>query len=106
MNTPLITMIRIEVIAPSDVSAAVHELIDSAGATGYTSVAGVSGVGHSGPHNGPHLFNDRDALGMTITVLPAARAEPLIEALRELLEGGSGVMFITDTWVSRSQYFQ
>jgi len=43
---------------------------------------------------------------MTITVLPAARAEPLIEALRELLEGGSGVMFIADTWVSRSQYFQ
>ncbi len=34
---------------------------------------------------------------MTITVLQAARAEPLIEALRELLEGGSGVMFITDT---------
>ncbi|MCS5486826.1 transcriptional regulator [Curtobacterium flaccumfaciens pv. beticola] len=102
----LITMIRIEVIAPADVDPAVHELISSAGATGYTSVAGVSGVGHSGPHNGPHRFNDQDALGMTITVLPAARAEPLIEALRELLEGGSGVMFITDTWVSRSQYFQ
>ncbi len=36
----LITMIRIEVIAPADVDRAVHELISSAGATGYTSVAG------------------------------------------------------------------
>ena len=87
-------------------SAAVHELITSAGATGYTSVAGVSGVGHSGAHNGPHLFNDTDALSLTITVLPPERAGTLIEALRTLLEAGTGVMFITDTRVSRPEYFQ
>lgn len=101
----LADMTRIEVIAPADTSAAVRELIRSAGATGYTSVAGVSGVGHAGVHNGPHLFNDHDALGMTITVLPPERAGTLIQALRTLLEGGSGVMFITDTRVSRPEYF-
>ena len=47
-----------------------------AGATGYTSIAGISGVGHSGAHNGPHLFNDHDTLSMTITVLPPQRAYP------------------------------
>ena len=104
--TQLAPMTRIEVIAPTDTSAAVRELVRSAGATGYTSVSGVSGVGHSGAHNGSHLFNDHDALGMTITVLPPERAGTLIEALRTLLDGSSGVMFITETRVSRPEYFQ
>jgi nitrogen regulatory protein PII len=103
---PLAEMTRIEVVASAALSASVHELIRSAQATGYTSVAGVSGVGHSGAHNGPNLFNDHDALGMTITVLPHERAEPLIEALRTLLEGGSGVMFVSDTRVSRPDHFR
>ena len=51
-------------------------------------------------------FNDHDALGMTITVLPPERAGTLIEALRTLLDGSSGVMFITETRVSRPEYFQ
>ncbi|MGN6503614.1 MAG: P-II family nitrogen regulator [Pseudolysinimonas sp.] len=104
--TQLTDMTRIEVIAPNDLTPAVRELISSAGATGYTSIAGISGVGHSGAHNGPHLFNDHDTLSMTITVLPPQRADALIDAIRTLLTGHSGVMFITDTRVSRPEYFQ
>ncbi|WP_233265328.1 P-II family nitrogen regulator [Leifsonia sp. AG29] len=104
--TELTPMTRIEVITPAATTAAVRELIASAGATGYTNVSGVSGVGHGGAHNGPHLFNDHDALGMTITVLPPDRAEPLIDAIRTLLSGGSGVMFVSDTRVSRPEYFR
>jgi hypothetical protein len=103
---PLTAMTRIEVVAPSTLAAEVRGLIVSAGATGYTSIAGVSGLGHAGAYNGPHLFNDHDALGMTITVLPEERAPDLIEALRTLLSGTSGVMFVSDTRVSRPEHFR
>ena len=86
--TQLTDMTRIEVIAPNDLTPAVRELISSAGATGYTSIAGISGVGHSGAHNGPHLFNDHDTLSMIITVLPPHRADALIDAIRTLHDTG------------------
>lgn len=43
---------------------------------------------------------------MLITVLPPERAEELITAARELFTTWSGVMFVTDTYVSRPDYFQ
>lgn len=104
--TLLTPMTRIEVVAPATLGPEVRDLVVRAGATGYTSIAGVSGLGHAGPHNGPHLFNEHDALGMTITVLPVERAHDLIEALRTLLSGTSGVMFVSDTRVSRPEYFR
>lgn len=104
---PLLTpMTRIEIISPAQTAASIRELINSAGATGYTSVAGVSGLGHNGHHNAPHLFNDQNALTMTITVLPPEAAPSLIGALRTILSGGSGVMFVSTTNVSRPEYFQ
>ncbi len=104
--TALTPMTRVEIIAPADILTGIREIITSCGATGYTNIAGVSGLGHSGEHNGPHLFNDHDTLTMTITVLPIDQAPPLIDALRTLLTGSSGVMFVSDTRVSRPEYFQ
>lgn len=106
LTTELTPMTRIEIVSPAALAASIRELIHTAGATGYTSVAGVSGLGHNGPHNAPHLFNDHDALTMTITVLRPDAAPELINALRTLLTGGSGVMFVSDTRVSRPEYFQ
>ncbi len=102
----LTPMTRVETIAPGAMSTALHELIRAAGATGYTTLGAVSGLGHSGHHNGPTLFNDRDALSMTITVLPPDRAPALIEAIRTLLDRHSGVVFVSETLVSRPDYFQ
>ncbi|MDH6238322.1 transcriptional regulator [Cryobacterium sp. CG_9.6] len=101
----LTKMIRIEIVIPGREAASVRDLITSAGATGYTSVSGVSGLGHHGPHSGALLFNDYDTLTMLITVLPPEKALALINALRQLLEGGPGVMFVADTYVSRPEYF-
>lgn len=102
----LTPMTRIEIISSAQSAKPIRELIQTAGATGYTSVAGVSGLGHNGHHNAPHLFNDQDALTMTITVLPPEAAPGLIDALRTLLTGRSGVMFVSATQVSRPEYFQ
>lgn len=106
ISQTLTLMTRVEIVCPVDLSQSLSELIRATGATGYTSVASVSGLGHGGHHNGPNLFNDRDALTMIITVLPPDKAPALIDAIRTLLTGDSGVMFVSDTHVSRPSYFQ
>ena len=73
---------------------------------GLHSVSGVSGLGHDGYHQGRLLFNDQAALELLITVVPAERVDALLAGLRELLEAeSSGVMFLSDTYVSRPEYF-
>jgi nitrogen regulatory protein PII len=102
----LTPMTKIEVIVPARDAPAIRELIAAAGATGFTSVSGVSGIGHSGQHSGALLFNEFDTLTMLITVLPIEKAPALIDAAREVLGSGSGVMFVSDTAVSRPDYFE
>lgn len=102
----LTLMTRLEVVVPARDAPAIRELITSAGATGYTSVSGVSGIGHHGQHSGALLFNEYDTLTMLITVLPPENADELIDAIQELLSTSSGVMFVSETFVSRPDYFQ
>lgn len=102
----LTQMTRLEVVVPARDAPAIRELITSAGATGYRSVSGVSGIGHHGQHSGALLFNEYDTLTMLITVLPPDNACELIDAVQVLLSTPSGVMFVSDTYVSRPEYFQ
>lgn len=106
MSRPGLTkMTKIEVVVPGADAAAVRDLISAAGATGYTSVSGVSGLGHHGYHQGRLLFNDQAPLELLITVVADERVDALLTSLRPLLEASSGVMFVTDTYVSRPGYF-
>lgn len=102
----LTSMTKIELVIPTAEVDAVTALMRSIGATGYTALGGVSGFGHHGAHGGRMLFNDRDALTLLITVVPADRAQTLVDGLRPVLEAGSGVMFVSDTAVSRPEYFR
>lgn len=101
----LTRMTRIEVIVPGTAASEVRRLIEHSGAAGYTAISGVSGLGHNGYHQGGLLFNEQDTLALLITVIPDHRADALIAGLRPLLENASGVMFVTDTYVSRPDYF-
>lgn len=103
--TSLTKMIKIEVVVSGSEAPAVCELIQSIGATGYTSLSGVSGLGHGGYHQGRLLFNQQAALELIITVVPEERTEALLAGLRPLLDASSGVMFVTETFVSRPDYF-
>ncbi len=106
MTAPVLTkMTKIEVVVSGSDAPAVRELIQSVGATGYTSLAGVSGLGHNGYHQGRLLFNQQATLELIITVVPADKVEALLAGLRPLLEASSGVMFVTETFVSRPDYF-
>ena len=106
MTAPELTkMTKVEVVVSGSDAPAVRELIQSIGATGYTSLSGVSGLGHHGYHQGRLLFNQQAALELIITVVPQPRIEALLAGLRPLLDASSGVMFVTETFVSRPDYF-
>jgi nitrogen regulatory protein PII len=102
----LTKMTRVEVVVGGEEVPVLTELLSEVGATGFTVVSNVSGLGHSGYHQGRLLFNDRNALSLITVVLPADRAGALLDGLRSLLAHRSGVLLVSDTWVSRPEYFQ
>lgn len=104
-RSDLSKMARIEVVVPGAEAGAVREIFKATGATGFTSVSGVSGLGHGGYHQGRLLFNDQATLEMLITVVPVEQVDALLAGLRPLLDESSGVMFLSDTYVSRPEYF-
>lgn len=101
----LTKMAKIEVVVDGGDVPAVRELLLQAGATGYTAVDGVSGLGHHGQHQGRLLFNDRSSLSMIISVVPIDQVEPVIAGVRQLLQDRHGVFFVSETHVSRPEYF-
>ena len=102
----LTQMTKLEVVINGEDVAAVTGLFAEVGATGFTAVSNVSGLGHSGHHQGRLLFNDRSSLTYLTVVLPAERAHAALGGLRELLVERSGVMLVSDVWVSRPEYFR
>jgi nitrogen regulatory protein PII len=106
MTAPTLTkMIKVEVVVAGSDARAVRDLIQSVGATGFTSLSGVSGLGHHGYHQGRLLFNQQATLELLITVVPEDKVDALLAGLRPLLDASSGVMFVTETYVSRPDYF-
>ena len=64
------------------------------------------GLGHDGYHQGRLLFNDRNGLALLMVVLPPDRVADLLDGLRALLASRPGVLMVSDTYVSRPEYFQ
>jgi nitrogen regulatory protein PII len=102
----LTAMAKVEVVVAAADAAAVREQIESAGARGFTSLSRVSGLGHHGYHEGGALFNDQDSMVLLITVVPKEALDGLLPGLRTLLEHSAGVMFLSETYVSRPEYFR
>jgi nitrogen regulatory protein PII len=98
-------MTKVEVVVNADDLPLVRDVFERAGIRGFTMLGNVSGLGHGGFHEGRLAFNDRDGLTMLITVAPPDVAMTLVERLRTLLDQRPGVMFVTDTKVSRPAYF-
>jgi len=104
--TGLTPMARIEVVVDGEHVPTVRDLLLDAGATGYTALHGVSGLGHHGEHEGRLLFNDRNSLALLISVIPHDRVEPVVAGIRRLLDEQHGVVFVSETHVSRPDYFR
>lgn len=103
--TGLTKMTKIEIVVTGDDAPAVRELFRAVDATGFTSVSGVSGLGHHGYRQGRLLFNQQAALEMLITVVPESKVEALLAGLRPFLDASPGVLFVSETYVSRPDYF-
>lgn len=103
--TGFTTMARIEVVIDGEHVPTVRELLLAAGAKGYTAIQGVSGFGHSGAHEGQLLFNNRNTLSLLISVVPTDAAEAIVVGIRQLLDDHHGVVLVSETQVSRADYF-
>lgn len=101
----LTKMTKVELVVRGADARAARELLSTSGASGYTAVSNVSGLGHHGYHEGRLLFNDEAVLDLLIAVLPEDRSDGLIAALRSFLSDKPGVMFVSETFVSRPEYF-
>ena len=102
----LTQMVKVELVVGGDDVAVATELFAEAGATGFTAVPNVSGLGHHGYHQGRLLFNERGGLALLTVVLPPEQVGPLIGGLRALLAEHSGVLIVSDAWVSRPEHFR
>lgn len=102
----LTPMARIEVVVDGEHVPIVRDVLLEAGATGYTTLHGVSGFGHHGEREGRLLFNDRNTLALLISVIPLDRVEPVVAGIRRLLDEHHGVVFVSETHVSRPDYFR
>lgn len=102
----LTRMARVEVVVDGEDVPALRELVAAAGVTGFTMVSGVAGLGHGGYRGGSLLFNDADSQALVIAVAPEDRVDALVVGVRELLRERPGVMFVSDTYVSRPDYFR
>ena len=61
--------------------------------------------GHGGQHEGRLLSNDRNSLSLLISIIPIEQAQDLVAGIRRVLDTTHGVMFVSETHVSRPDYF-
>ena len=104
-NIKLNKMLKIEVVVSGENQEAVTNMMQEAGVSGYTVLANVSGYGHNGLHEGRLLFNDKASLVMIMAVAPELIINNVAKGLKTLLEGQSGVMFVSEVSVARLTYF-
>jgi len=105
-DTSLVPMKRVVIIIRGEDLHLVEELLVKARVSGFTIVPNVSGRGHHGLHEGHLLFNDMHTLDMLFTVVPEDRVDPILAGLGTLFERHSGVVFVSDVWVTRKHYFE
>jgi len=101
----LTRMKKIEIVVSGDVLDAVKAILEAAPVSGYTIVPNVAGMGHHGYHEGRLLFNEIGSLVLVVTVVPDDLVDAIMPGILPLVERHSGVVFVSETAVSRTAYF-
>jgi len=101
----LTRMTKVEVVVNGEDAPSVEAIFQEAGASGFTAISNVSGLGHGGYHQGRLAFNDRNALALLMVVLPEHKVSDLLRGLRALFASRPGVLVVSDVGVSRPEYF-
>jgi len=106
MNSHGLTpMTRLEVVVDASDVNFVEQLLGAEGVTGWTGVPAASGFGHGGRSEGRLMFNDHTGPTMIVAVLPDGLLDGVLAGMREFFTTHAGVMFVSETFVSRPEYF-
>jgi len=105
-DASLVAMKKVEIIMHGEDLHLVEHLLVKAKVSGFTLVPNVSGRGHHGIHEGHLLFNDMHTLDMLFAVVPESLVETILAGLGTLFDRHSGVVFVSDVWVTRKHYFE
>jgi nitrogen regulatory protein PII len=101
----LTPMTKLEVVVDASDVLFVEQLLEAEGATGWTGVPAASGFGHGGRSEGRLMFNDHTGPTMILAVLSDDVLDGVLAGMREFFATHAGVMFVSDTFVSRPEYF-
>jgi nitrogen regulatory protein PII len=97
---------RIEIIAEATLLRSLLEMIDQAGAKGYTVVSGdVSGRGNRGTRQATGLPGDVFRNVIIVVVAAEAVAMRVVAGTQALLRDYAGVVFVSDVAVLRDEHF-
>ena len=95
---------KIEIIVEAARARAILEMIEAAGAKGYTIVPSVSGKGNRGIRDDAHL-SDVFRNVMIIVVAAEDIARCIVEQSQPLLENYAGIVVVSDVEVIRDEHF-
>ena len=95
---------KLEIIVEAARSRAVIEMVENAGARGYTVVPQVSGKGNRGVRDDAHL-SDVFRNVMIIVIVAEDVANRIIDQSQPLLEHYAGIVVISDVEVVRDEHF-
>jgi nitrogen regulatory protein PII len=98
-------MKKVEIVVRGEDLDFVIDLLERAGASGYTIIHNLSGKGSHGFHEGHLLFNEEDTLVMVISVMPENLVSAMLEGITPFLNKHSGVVFVSSVMVSRVEKF-
>ena len=94
-------MTKIEIIVAGQHLGFITDLLERAGAVGYTVLHNLSGKGTHGAHKGHLMFNDESVLVMIVSAVPPSLAAPILEGLTPFLDRHMGVVFTSEIAASR-----
>lgn len=95
---------RIDIVVEAARARAIIDMVEAAGAKGYTVVPDVSGRGNRGIRGEAHLSDVFRNL-LIFVVTSDEVAERIVEESQQLLENYAGIVTVSDTEVVRDDHF-
>jgi len=95
---------KIEMVVEAARAPRLLEMIEAAGAKGYTVIPEVSGKGNRGLRNEAHI-SDVFRNVMIITITTEEIAERIVEESQRMLENFAGIVYVSDVSVVRDEHF-
>ncbi len=101
---PLYSKKKVEIVVEAARQAAIVQMVEAEGATGYTVVPQVHGKGRRGVRDEAHV-SDVFRNVMIIVVTDGDTAGRIVAAAQPLLEISAGIVLVSDVQVGRADHF-